>query len=116
MRSKFSRILITAAVLLLAPIAVHASASFTVTATGTTAAQVIYEGQAAQSRIMEIRTEGDLGGTSISIETRARGSSTWIANKTITAAGVTFYYFVPGDSVRLVCTGGSAISFVLRIR
>jgi hypothetical protein len=118
MRSKFSRILITAAVLLLAPIAAYASATFAITGTGATAAQVIYEGQAAQARIMEIRAEGTWGDTTITMETKARGSSVWIAMPSIslTADKVTYLYLVPGDSVRLTATGGSGISVVVRIR
>lgn len=105
--------LLLAAALLVSP---AAAITFTASATGTTASQVIYEGQAAQARIMEVSAEGTFGGTSIVIQRAARGTSTYLDVATITAAGIDYVYLVPGDSVRLVLTGGTGISVTIRIR
>ncbi len=103
--------------LALTPLAALANLRFTPAATGATAAQSFMPGSPTTARLAEIRVSGTFGGTTVTVQTSSDGGTTWIdTGVSFTAAAIDYVYIVPGDSVRVTCTGGSGISLVVRVR
>lgn len=94
-----------------------ANLTFPITATGSTAGQVISAASPKVLTLVSITATGTWGGTTITVQKSADGGTTWIdTGVSLTANGEDFCYIRAGDQVRVTATGGTGINLVVLIR